>query len=143
MNPHPYSSSTFPARRWVRFLPLINLVVRRRLSSLIIAGITALVVVLMATQPISSASEKNGERRAYLGWDDNWCHCPRAPATIVDLEVVDGRVIARSTDVLVPGTWPEVPGLATVRLPSGLASRDARSRIRSCRKRETFRLTRP
>jgi len=28
---------------------------------------------------------KNGERRAYLGWDDGWCHCPGAPATIVDL----------------------------------------------------------
>lgn len=45
---------------------------------------------------------KDGERRAYLGWDEAWCHCPGYPPSIIDVEVVDGRVIFRATDVLVP-----------------------------------------
>ena len=57
MNPHSRFFVTLPTYTWFRFVSFINLVVRRRrLSSLLVAGITALVVVLMATQPISSAS---------------------------------------------------------------------------------------
>lgn len=47
---------------------------------------------------------KNGERRAYLGWDDDWCHCPGSPAAIADIEVVDGRLIITVSDSGVPGT---------------------------------------
>lgn len=47
---------------------------------------------------------KNGEQRAYLGWSDDWCHCPGYPATIADIEVVGGQLIITATDVLVPGS---------------------------------------
>jgi hypothetical protein len=46
---------------------------------------------------------KNGERRAYLGWDEDWCHCPGFPPTIIDIEVVNGQLIVTATDLLVPG----------------------------------------
>ena len=47
---------------------------------------------------------KNGEQRAYLGWDDDYCHCPGYPVTIVDIEVIGGLLITTATDVVVPGT---------------------------------------
>lgn len=49
---------------------------------------------------------KNGERRAYLGWDDDFCHCPGSSATIVSIEVVSGRLVITATDVPVPGSYP-------------------------------------
>jgi hypothetical protein len=45
----------------------------------------------------------HGEPRAYLGWSDDFCHCPGYPATIIDLEVVGGRLIVTATNVPVPG----------------------------------------
>jgi len=45
---------------------------------------------------------RNGERRAYLGWDLEAYHCECNVSTIVDLEIVDGRVVIQSTDVFVP-----------------------------------------
>jgi hypothetical protein len=47
---------------------------------------------------------KNGEQRAYLGWDDDYCHCPGFPMTVLDIEVIGGRLITAATDVVVPGT---------------------------------------
>ena len=47
---------------------------------------------------------KNGEQRAYLGWSDDWCHCPGYPATIADIEVVSGQLVITATDVPVPGS---------------------------------------
>ena len=45
---------------------------------------------------------KDGERRAYLTWFDNYNHY--YPKTIVDLEVVDGHLVITETHVTVPGT---------------------------------------
>jgi hypothetical protein len=45
---------------------------------------------------------KDGEQRAYLGWSDDYCHCPGYPATIIDIEVVGGRLIVTATNVPVP-----------------------------------------
>jgi arylsulfatase A-like enzyme len=57
MNPHSRSLFTLPIHAWFGFVSFTNLMVRKRcLLSLLVAGITALVVVLMATQPISPAS---------------------------------------------------------------------------------------
>jgi hypothetical protein len=42
-------------------------------------------------------------RRAYLGWSDDFCHCPGYTPTIVDIEVVGDRVVFQATDVPVPG----------------------------------------
>ena len=47
---------------------------------------------------------KNGEQRAYLGWSDDWCHCPGYPRTIADIELVSGRLVITATDVPVPET---------------------------------------
>lgn len=46
---------------------------------------------------------RNGEHRAYLGWSDDYCHCPGYPATIADVEVVGGRLVITATNVPVPG----------------------------------------
>ncbi len=47
---------------------------------------------------------KNGERRAYFGWDVDACHCEGSPITIVDVEVVAGQLVITATGVTVPGT---------------------------------------
>ena len=47
---------------------------------------------------------KNGERRLYLGWSDDWCHCPGYTPTIVDVEIIGGRLVFTATDVPVPGS---------------------------------------
>lgn len=47
---------------------------------------------------------KNGERRAYLGFSDDVCHCPGYPATVADIEVVGGQLVISWPGVLVPGT---------------------------------------
>ena len=47
---------------------------------------------------------KGGEQRAYLGWDDDYCHCPGSPMTVIDVEIVDGRLVRTATDFVVPGT---------------------------------------
>jgi hypothetical protein len=47
---------------------------------------------------------KNGEQRAYLGWSDDWCHCPGYPATIADIEVVNGQLVITATERLAPGS---------------------------------------
>jgi hypothetical protein len=46
---------------------------------------------------------KNGERRLYLGWSDDFCHCPGYTPSVIDVEIVDGRVVFTATDVPVPG----------------------------------------
>lgn len=47
--------------------------------------------------------KKDGEQRAYLGWSDEWCHCPGYPATMINIEVVNGRLVFTPTKILVPG----------------------------------------
>jgi hypothetical protein len=51
-----------------------------------------------------SFGTKNGERRAYFGQSDDYCHCPGYPATVADIEVVGGQLVITWPGVLVPGT---------------------------------------
>ena len=44
---------------------------------------------------------KDGERRAYLTWVDSYSH--HHTGNIVDLDVVDGKLVMKQTNVPVPG----------------------------------------
>jgi hypothetical protein len=45
---------------------------------------------------------KDGERRAYLGWSDDYCHCPGYTPSVIDVEVVAGQLMFAATNVPVP-----------------------------------------
>lgn len=47
---------------------------------------------------------KNGERRAYLGWSDSWCHCPAAAIGVARIQVVDAKLVITVSNVPVPGS---------------------------------------
>jgi hypothetical protein len=47
---------------------------------------------------------KNRERRLYLGWSDEWCHCPGYTPSVIDVEIVDGKVVFIATELPVPGS---------------------------------------